>query len=138
MRKRLHTADHILFSVLEKKFPVKTRALQFADDSCRAVYECETDLRDLKPELEQEVNEVIDQGMEVTSYNLPRNEAEQITDVSLVPESVREIGIYEIVGLNKLACAGPHVGNTNEVGRFEILDIKKKGENCYSIKYTVK
>jgi len=138
MKEKLHTADHILFTVLEKKFPVKTKAMQFSEDSCRVDYECETDLRLIKEELEKEVNEIIQEGHKINSYDLPRDEAAKICDVSLIPDSIKTIKIYEITDVNKIACGGPHVNNTKDVGKFEIIKIKKKGKNYYSIKYTVK
>lgn len=137
MKEKLHTSDHILFSILEKRFSAKTRAMQFSDDSCRVEYECEEDLRPLQEELEKEVNRIINEAREVVSYNLPREEAAKITDISLIPPSVKEITIYEIKGFNKLACAGPHVINTKDIGIFKIIKIKKKGKNYYAIRYTV-
>jgi Ser-tRNA(Ala) deacylase AlaX len=76
-------------------------------------------------------------SIEVIYYNLERSKAKEIVDLSLVPESIKEIKIYEIVGFNKLACAGPHVKNTKEIGKFEILNIKKKKRNIFSIRFTV-
>lgn len=137
IKSRLHTADHILFTVLDKKLKVKTKAMEFREDSCRVDYECETDLRELEEELEQEVNKVINEGRDVISYKLPREQAKEVVDLSLIPDSISEVEIYEIIGFNKLACGGPHVKNTKEIGRFEIIKIKKAGKDCYSIKYSV-
>ena len=136
-RERLHTADHILCTILEEKFDAKTRAMQVSEDCCRIDFLLKEDLRPLKEQIEKEVNEVIQQGRNVISYSLPRNRAQQITDISFVPPQVKDIGIYEIEGFNIVACAGPHVENTEEIGTFKILKIKKAGSNCYSIKYTV-
>ncbi len=111
--------------------------MEFKEDSCRVDYECENDLRPLKEELEQDVNKVISEARDVVSYELPRDKAKEITDLSLVPETVGEINVYEIVGFNKVACAGSHVKNTKEIGKFRITKIEKKGKNSYSIKYTV-
>jgi Ser-tRNA(Ala) deacylase AlaX len=33
-----------------------------------------------------------------------------------------------------MACVGPHINNTLEIGKFEILKIKKKGKDAYTIK----
>ena len=137
MKERLHTADHILYSILFKRFNAKTKGMEFYEDSCRVDYECEQDLRLVKDELEAEVSKVINESHEVLSYKLPREEAKKHADISLVPESIKEINIYEIVGFNKIACAGPHVKNTKEIGKFNILKIEKKGKNRFSIKYSV-
>lgn len=136
IKARLHSADHILCTLLEK-YGAKTKAMEFKTDSVRITFECETDLREIKEEIENKVNEVISSGSEVINYKLPRNEAEKVADISMVPESVKEITIYEIKGFNKVACGGPHVDNTSEIGKFQIIKIKKKGKNIFSLNYAV-
>jgi len=137
-RERLHTADHVLCTILEKEFNATTRAMQVGEDSCRIDFTVLEDLRPHKERIEKEVNGVLQKGLNVVSYSLPREEAKDQADISFVPENVQDIGIYEIEGFNKTACAGPHVANTKEVGEFEILKIKKAGKDCFSVKYTVK
>lgn len=137
MKEKLHTADHILFTLLENKYGAKTKAMGFGDNASRVDYECQTDLILLKNEIEKETNNVINRSLAVKFYELSREEAKKITDLSLVPESAKKIKIYEIVGYNRLACGGPHVKNTKEIGKFKILKIKKKGKNIYSIRYAV-
>lgn len=137
MKAKLHTAEHILFTTLQNNFSVKTKALQFENDSCRVVYESMSDLRLSFQMLEDNVNSIISNDYEVKNYTLSKEEAVQIIDTSLVPDSMNEISIYEIINFNKLACIGPHVKNTQEIGVFKILKIEKKGQNIYSIKFTV-
>lgn len=138
MKEKLHTCDHILFTILESKFKAKARALQFNDNSCRAVYICDTDLRLLKTELEDSVNKIINKKLEVINYQLtPQEAAKQGLDLFMVPPDCDQINIYEIIGFNKLACIGPHVTNTGEIKKFIILKIDKKGQNCYAITFTV-
>lgn len=138
MKASLHTAEHILYSILENKFDAQTKAMELSDDVGRAVYLCADNLGDYQEELETAVNQVISKNCPVINYLLSREAAGKIVDLSLVPESVEEIKIYEIVGFNKLACLGPHVSNTSEIGKFQILKIDKKGKDCFSIKFTVK
>jgi len=47
--------------------------------------------------------------------------------VSLVPESVKEIRVVEIEGLDMQADGGTHVKNTREVGEIRVTDYKSKG-----------
>ena len=138
MRERLHTSDHILCTILEKEFNATTRAMQMGEDSCRIDFNVSEDLRPQKEQIENAVNEVLRKNLNVVSYSLPRNQAKEHIDVSFVPANMQDIGIYEIEGFNTVACAGPHVTNTDEVGIFEILKIKKAGKDCFSIKYTVR
>jgi len=138
MKSSLHTAEHILFTILMERFSSKTKAMELQDDFCRVAYESNTDFRDFKESLEDDVNQVIKRNLSVKSYTLEREKAKNILGLELVPRSVNKINVSEIVGFNKVACVGPHVENTKEINKFRILKINKKGKNCYSIKFTVK
>jgi len=141
MKERLHTADNILCTITQR-YGAKTRAMEFENDYARITFESPIDIRHLKEEIEKEVNEVIKKDFEVVNYILPRAEAEKLADISMVPETINEVSIYEIVDFNKITCGGPHLKRISEVGRFEIIIIiiiiKKKGANIYSVYYTVK
>lgn len=50
------------------------------------------------------------------------------TKVNLVPESVTEIRVVDIVGLDKQADGGTHVASTGEIGRFEVTKTESKGK----------
>ncbi|MEN9643459.1 MAG: hypothetical protein RL238_128, partial [Actinomycetota bacterium] len=50
------------------------------------------------------------------------------TKVSLIPESVTEIRVVDIVGLDKQADGGMHVRSTAEVGRLKVLKLENKGK----------
>jgi len=50
------------------------------------------------------------------------------TKVNLIPESVDEIRVVDIVGLDKQADGGTHVRSTREVGRLEITKLESKGK----------
>ena len=51
-----------------------------------------------------------------------------LTKVNLIPESVTEIRVVDIVGLDKQADGGTHVASTGEVGRFEVVKTESKGK----------
>ena len=50
------------------------------------------------------------------------------TKVSLIPESVSEIRVVDIVGLDKQADGGTHVRSTDEVGRIRVVKTESKGK----------
>jgi misacylated tRNA(Ala) deacylase len=50
------------------------------------------------------------------------------TKVNLIPESVSEIRVVDIVGLDKQADGGTHVPSTREIGRFEVVKTESKGK----------
>ena len=64
---------------------------------------------------------------------LPRDTAVQDEDlirtkVSLIPTSVSEIRVVDIVGLDKQADGGTHVRSTAEVGRLRVTKLENKGK----------
>ena len=50
------------------------------------------------------------------------------TKVNLIPESVQEIRVVDIVGLDKQADGGTHVRSTDEVGRIRVVKTESKGK----------
>jgi misacylated tRNA(Ala) deacylase len=50
------------------------------------------------------------------------------TKVNMIPESVTEIRVVDIVGLDKQADGGTHVHSTGEIGRFEVVKTESKGK----------
>jgi misacylated tRNA(Ala) deacylase len=48
--------------------------------------------------------------------------------VNLIPESVSEIRVVDIVGLDKQADGGTHVRSTAEIGRFHVVKTESKGK----------
>ena len=50
------------------------------------------------------------------------------TKVNLIPESVTNIRVVDIVGLDRQADGGTHVASTGTVGRFEITKTESKGK----------
>jgi len=50
------------------------------------------------------------------------------TKVSLIPATVTDIRVVDIVGLDKQADGGTHVRSTAEVGRLKVLKLENKGK----------
>jgi misacylated tRNA(Ala) deacylase len=48
--------------------------------------------------------------------------------VNLIPDSVQDIRVVDIVGLDKQADGGTHVASTGEIGRFEVVKTESKGK----------
>jgi misacylated tRNA(Ala) deacylase len=59
------------------------------------------------------------------------------TKVNLVPESVAEIRVVDIVGLDKQADGGTHVRSTGEVGRVRVVKTESKGKGNKRIRIAV-
>jgi misacylated tRNA(Ala) deacylase len=60
------------------------------------------------------------------------------TKVNLIPESVAEIRVVDIVGLDKQADGGTHVASTAEIGRFEVVKTESKGKGNKRLRIRVR
>ena len=59
------------------------------------------------------------------------------TKTNLVPESVSEIRVVDIVGLDRQADGGTHVSSTNQVGRIEITKTESKGKGFKRVRFVL-
>ena len=59
------------------------------------------------------------------------------TKVSMIPESVPEIRVVDIVGLDKQADGGTHVQITGEVGRIRVTKTESKGKGNKRIRLEI-
>lgn len=59
------------------------------------------------------------------------------TKVNLIPDSVTDIRVVDIVGLDKQADGGTHVAFTSEVGRIEITKTESKGRGFKRIRFVL-
>ena len=74
-------------------------------------------------EIERRVNEIIDQHLPVSDRMVPLTEAAALADPSKLPEGTDgTIRLVFIGDYDVCACIGPHVSNTEEIGRFIILN----------------
>lgn len=129
---RYHTAQHLLSAVLLVDFEAETTGNQLYTD--RARIDCaypRFDEGDLE-HVEARMNDLIADAMPVRWYTLDRDEAEdtldpQRTRLDLLPASVTEVRIVEVDDFDRTACAGTHVANTDEIGRFSIEGRETKG-----------
>jgi misacylated tRNA(Ala) deacylase len=59
------------------------------------------------------------------------------TKVSLVPDTVAEVRVVDIVGLDKQADGGTHVRSTAEVGRIRVVKTESKGKGNKRVRIEV-
>ena len=60
------------------------------------------------------------------------------TAANLVPESVREVRIIDIVGLGTQADGGTHVASTKQIGRIELTKLENKGRGFRRVRLRVR
>jgi len=91
----------------------------------------EDDLR----RIEAAVNAEIDRDLPVTSFVVPRAEAEERLDMGKVPASAESIRIVTIGDLDVIPCVGEHVERTGQIGRFEIRSAEMRSEDRIRIRF---
>ena len=130
---RTHTALHILCGVIHNQWGVAVTGGNMAPLSARMDFEFDPLPEGFAVRVTDLVNAEIaaDRPIEVSFW--PRAEALADDDlirtkVNLIPESVQEIRVVDIVGLDRQADGGTHLRSTGEVGRFEVVKTESKGK----------
>lgn len=133
---RYHTAQHLLSALLLEEYDAPTTGNQLYADRARldVAYERFTD--EELAAITERTNELIQAAMPVRWYEMDRERAEAELDtdrtrIDLLPDSITELRIVEIGPeddpYDRTACAGTHVENTDELGRFEMVGRETKG-----------
>ena len=130
---RTHTAMHILCGVIWNEWQVPVTGGNMEPLSARMDFEFDPLPEGFAKRVEELVNEAIDRDHPITVGFLPRDTAVMDEDlirtkVSLIPETVKEIRVVDIVGLDKQADGGTHVASTRDVGRLRVVKMESKGK----------
>jgi misacylated tRNA(Ala) deacylase len=130
---RTHSALHVLCGVIWNEWRVPVTGGNMEPLSARMDFEFDPLPEGFGPRIEQLVNAELaaDRAIEVSF--LPRSTAVMDEDlirtkVSMIPDSVPEIRVVDIVGLDKQADGGTHVKSTGEVGRIRVIKLENKGK----------
>ena len=139
---RTHTALHILCGVIWQRWSTPVTGGNMEPLAARMDFEFDPLPVGFGAEIERQVNEEIAADREIAVSFLRRDTAlsdEDLirTKVSLIPESVPEIRVVDIVGLDKQADGGTHVRSTAEVGRVVVVKTESKGKGNKRIRLRV-
>ncbi|MFA9431527.1 alanyl-tRNA editing protein [Egicoccus sp. AB-alg2] len=136
---RTHTAMHALCGVVWNRFASPVTGGNMEPGEGRLDFELpDWDPEDRDP-LEEELNRQLAAARPVEVSFLPREEADEDpslirTKVSLLPPSLREVRVIDIVGLDRQADGGTHVADTTEVGRVRVAKVESKGKGFRRIR----
>ena len=130
---RTHTALHILCGVIWNEWKVPVTGGNMEPLTARMDFEFDPLPEGFAVRVEQLVNEAIARDYPIEVSFLPRSTAVMDEDlirtkVSLIPETVTEIRVVDIGGLDKQADGGTHVRSTKEVGTFRVVKTESKGK----------
>ena len=139
---RTHTALHVLCGVIWNAYKVPVTGGNMEPLSARMDFEFDPLPEGFGAHVETLVNAELAADRPIEVSFVPRADAvldEDLirTKVSLVPESVAEIRVVDIVGLDKQADGGTHVHRTSEVGRIRVLKTESKGKGNKRIRIEV-
>lgn len=120
----MHTCEHILNATMVRLFGCpRSRNAHIERKKSKCDYLlAEAPSPEQVEEIVRTVNEVIARNLDVSIAYLPHTEAAALVDLSKLPAGASELlRIVRVGDYDICACAGAHVKNTAEIGRFEIL-----------------
>lgn len=130
---RTHTALHVLCGVIWNEYGKAVTGGNMEPLSARMDFEFDPLPAGFGETIEKRVNEELAAGRPINVEFLARPAALADPDlirtkVNMIPESVQEIRVIDIVGLDKQADGGTHVRSTDEVGRVQVVKTESKGK----------
>ncbi len=130
---RTHSALHILCGVIWNEWGTAVTGGNMTPLAARMDFEFDPLPEGFGARVEELVNTEIAADRAIEVGFLPRDTA--VTDedlirtkVNMIPESVTEIRVVDIVGLDKQADGGTHVASTAEVGGVRVVRTESKGK----------
>jgi misacylated tRNA(Ala) deacylase len=139
---RTHTALHVLCGVIWNEWGVPVTGGNMEPLTARMDFELDPTPEGFGARVEELVALEITADRPIEVSFIPRAEAvldEALirTKVNMVPESVAEIRVVDIVGLDKQADGGTHVRSTGEVGRVRVVKTESKGKGNKRVRISV-
>jgi misacylated tRNA(Ala) deacylase len=130
---RTHTALHVLCGVIWNEYGRAVTGGNMEPLSARMDFEFDPLPAGFGETIERRVNEELAAARPINVEFLARPAALADPDlirtkVNMIPESVQEIRVIDIVGLDKQADGGTHVRSTDEVGRVRVVKTESKGK----------
>jgi misacylated tRNA(Ala) deacylase len=139
---RTHTALHVLCGVIWNEWHVPVTGGNMEPLSARMDFEFDPLPEGFAATVEALVNAELAADRPIEVGFLPRDTAVHDADlirtkVNMIPESVSEIRVVDIVGLDKQADGGTHVRSTGEVGLIRVLKTENKGKGNKRIRVEI-
>ncbi|AQZ67040.1 alanyl-tRNA editing protein [[Actinomadura] parvosata subsp. kistnae] len=129
---RTHSGLHVLCGVVFRDYGCLVTGGNMDELSARMDFNLPEVPPGFKEAVEDACNAEIVADRRIDVKVLPRSEAFAIPDIirtatNLVPETVQDVRIVDIVGLDTQADGGTHVASTKQIGRIKVAKIESKG-----------
>ena len=133
---RMHSAEHILNQVMVRKFDCgRCFSAHVNKKKSKCVYHFARALTEPEAqEVEAAVNEAVRANLEVTEEVISLAEAEQLFNLTRLPDEVETVRIVRIGDFDACPCIGEHVENTSEIGMFQMVS-QSWSEGVLRIRY---
>lgn len=136
---RTHTAMHALCGVVWNRFQSPVTGGNMNPGEGRLDFDIPDWDPDVRPVLEAELNRQLALALPVEVSFLPRDAADDDpslirTKVNLLPPTITDVRVIDIVGLDRQADGGTHVDSTREVGAVRISKVESKGRGFRRIR----
>ncbi len=135
---KLHTATHLLNEALRKILgkEVKQRGSNINPERLRFDFSFDRKLTDEEiKKIESLVNEKIQENLEVAREEMPLKKAfESGAQGEFGAKYPDKVSVYTVGNFSKEICTGPHVKNTNELGKFKIIKEESSSAGVRRIK----
>ena len=140
---RTHSALHVLCGVVFRDFGALVTGGNMEPLTARMDFNMTEVPAGFRESVEAACNQEVDADRRIDVRLLPRAEAFAISDIirtatNLVPETVREVRIIDIVGLDTQADGGTHVASTKQIGRIELTKMENKGRGFRRVRLRVR
>jgi len=139
---KMHTAAHILSSVVNTETGALITGNQISPDESRVDFDLESFDRNKMSYYIDKVNEAVARELEVKTFFMKREEALAtpgfVKLANAMPPSLDILRIVQIGDVDTQADGGVHVKNTGEIGRVQGLRADNKGKSNRRLYFTVK
>ena len=137
---RTHSAMHVLGGVIWNEYRSLATGNNMEPLKARIDYEFDPLPEGFAERVQELVNAEIAADRPINVEFLPRETAvedEELirTKVNMIPDTVSEIRVVDIVGLDKQADGGTHVPSTGAIGTFTITKTESKGKGNKRIRF---
>lgn len=136
---RTHTALHALCGVIWQRFESPVTGGNMQPGEGRLDFDIPNWSSDDLPLVEADLNAELARRRDIEVSFLPRDAADKDpslirTKVNLLPKTIDQVRVIDIVGLDRQADGGTHVGETGEVGSITIPKAENKGRGFRRIR----
>lgn len=135
---KYHTATHLLNAALKEivNKDIHQKGSNITIERMRFDFNCDHKLTDEeKKQVEDLVNKWIDEGLEVYKKEMTKEEAiNSGAECQFIEKYPDIVTVYYIGEISKELCGGPHVKNTNELGKFRIIKEEASSSGIRRIK----